>query len=139
MCNLLFTEGAQENLAFGKPTWASSTYGGSAYSALAVDGNANPQWSGHSCACTNQDDLAWWAVDLGAAYYVTSVRITNRGDCCRKLLIQLIIYSKQSQHVSYYSLFKWRGAVNIIQRIEVKEINVKFMAVLYCSTTPARL
>ena len=25
----------------------------------------------------------WWAVDLGAEYYVYYVLLTNRGDCCR--------------------------------------------------------
>ncbi|KAK7125201.1 hypothetical protein R3I94_019289 [Phoxinus phoxinus] len=48
----------------------------------AVDGNWNSILDGKSCSHTNGDSDTWWRVDLGKAYGVTRVSITNRGDCC---------------------------------------------------------
>jgi hypothetical protein len=74
-----------ENLSKGKQTWQSSI-GWNGQPARAVDGNANPQWGAASCTHTNIENLAWWAVDLGAVCDVKSVSITNRADCCGKEL-----------------------------------------------------
>ena len=40
--------------------------------------------SGGSCTHTNADRDPWWRVDLGEAYEVTRVSITNRGDTVPK-------------------------------------------------------
>ena len=36
--------------------------------------------SGRSCSHTKANSDPWWRVDLGEAYEVTRVSITNRGD-----------------------------------------------------------
>ncbi|KAK7138555.1 hypothetical protein R3I93_015859 [Phoxinus phoxinus] len=67
------------NLALGATAVQSSTWGG-AGAQRAVDGNRDSIWSGGSCSHTNGDRDPWWRVDLGKAYEVTRVSITNRGD-----------------------------------------------------------
>ena len=49
----------------------------------AVDGNTNSNFHEKSCSHTRKGDSEpWWEVDLGHAYNVAGVEITNRGDCC---------------------------------------------------------
>ena len=38
-----------------------------------------------SCSHTRQQANPWWMVDLGGQYYVSYLKVTNRGDCCGKL------------------------------------------------------
>ncbi|CAM4630637.1 unnamed protein product [Leuciscus chuanchicus] len=68
------------NLALRATAFQSSTLGG-AVARKAVDGNRNSIWDGGSCSRTDRDRNPWWRVDLGKAYKVTRVIITNRGDC----------------------------------------------------------
>ena len=67
------------NIARGKPTKQST---GGENSRLAVDGNRNPLYSGGSCTHTSSESGAWWRVDLLQKYAVTTIRLTNRADCC---------------------------------------------------------
>ncbi|XP_055359191.1 fucolectin-4 [Betta splendens] len=53
---------------------------GAAYNA--IDGNRNPNANAGSCTHTIQQNNPWWRVDLLDTYVITSVVITNRGDCC---------------------------------------------------------
>ena len=46
----------------------------------AVDGNADPVLDNGHCTHTHAGYEPWWAVDLGARYYVLKIIITNRGD-----------------------------------------------------------
>ena len=59
----------------------SSTFEG-ARAHRAVDGNRDSNYFRGSCSHTDADRNPWWRVDLGEAYKVTRVSITNRGDCC---------------------------------------------------------
>jgi hypothetical protein len=70
------------NLALMKQSWQISTY--STYGpSKANDGIANTNFNAGSCMSTvgvsNGDANPWWAVDLGRAYCVTGVNLTNRG------------------------------------------------------------
>jgi hypothetical protein len=83
---------SEVNLALRQPTWQISTQGTSV-SSLAVDGN-NDTLSGHgSCIHTEYDvnKAPWWAVDLGRAYVVGRVYVTNRGDCCGNRLANFTV------------------------------------------------
>jgi hypothetical protein len=83
------------NLALNRPAFQSSTKSVSYETAAsaAVDGNRDSHMKdGNSCTHTNYDHKAWWAVDLGAYKSIGSVTITNRRDCCRKLLSSDIAY-----------------------------------------------
>ncbi|CAK6982627.1 uncharacterized protein LOC111644533, partial [Scomber scombrus] len=53
---------------------------GAAYNA--IDGNRESKYSAGSCTHTVGQTNPWWRVDLLESYVVTSVVITNRGDCC---------------------------------------------------------
>ncbi|XP_068592336.1 fucolectin-1-like [Cebidichthys violaceus] len=48
----------------------------------AIDGNRENTYGSGSCTHTEQETNPWWRVDLLESYIVTSVIITNRGDCC---------------------------------------------------------
>nr|XP_034316061.1 fucolectin-like [Crassostrea gigas] len=74
---------AVSNLALHKPANQSSTHAwaGVAYSAnLAVDGNNGTDFVVDECTSTEGGDTnPLWLVDLQAVYFITSVRIFNRG------------------------------------------------------------
>ncbi|XP_051263505.1 fucolectin-1-like [Dicentrarchus labrax] len=53
---------------------------GSAYNA--IDGNRESNYLSGSCTQTAEQNNPWWRVDLLEPYIVTSIIITNRGDCC---------------------------------------------------------
>ena len=74
-----------ENLALGKPTLQSSVVE-EGISSNAVDGNRHPDYSEKSCIQTDNQIESWWGVDLQDDFYVTSVVITNRRDCCSERL-----------------------------------------------------
>jgi len=76
---------ARENLAYNKPTMQSSTYiDGNGYagnSSKAVDGKIDPSYyGGRTCSHTQDENYAWWRVDLGRVEPVTEVYVVNRGD-----------------------------------------------------------
>uniref|UniRef100_A0A8C6V2U5 Fucolectin tachylectin-4 pentraxin-1 domain-containing protein n=1 Tax=Neogobius melanostomus TaxID=47308 RepID=A0A8C6V2U5_9GOBI len=60
----------------------------SEYSAAynAIDGNRDSNYNHGSCAVTKQQIDPWWRVDLLEPYIITSITITNRGDCCPERL-----------------------------------------------------
>eukprot|EP00064_Thunnus_orientalis_P022813 superscaffoldBa00008039_g23033 len=53
---------------------------GAAYNA--IDGNRESHFPAGSCSHTIAQTNPWWRVDLLESYVVTSVIVTNRGDCC---------------------------------------------------------
>ncbi len=76
-----------QNLAASKPAYQSSRYSATEGAAgNAVDGNASGAWPDGSCTHTNNNANEWWAVDLGSTNSVTTVKITNREDCCGEIL-----------------------------------------------------
>ncbi|XP_035276816.1 fucolectin-7-like isoform X1 [Anguilla anguilla] len=48
----------------------------------AIDGNRDSYFFHGSCTHTSGGANPWWRVDLLQVYTITSVTITNRGDCC---------------------------------------------------------
>ncbi|KAF1388420.1 hypothetical protein PFLUV_G00089980 [Perca fluviatilis] len=52
----------------------------------AIDGNREFDYSAGSCTHTIEQTNPWWRVDLLESYIVTSIIITNRGDCCAERL-----------------------------------------------------
>ncbi|KAG9328565.1 hypothetical protein JZ751_009629 [Albula glossodonta] len=68
----------------GKATQSSTGYNGGAQKA--IDKNRNPVYNEGSCTHTQGENDPWWRVDLLKTHRVTSVTITNRGDCCENRL-----------------------------------------------------
>ena len=66
--------GDDGNLAFGKPTFQSSTAAG-ALASRAVDGNTDNRFSSQSVAITAFEDKAFWEIDLGSLYNLSSVQL----------------------------------------------------------------
>ncbi|XP_068613313.1 fucolectin-5-like [Brachionichthys hirsutus] len=80
----------------GKATLSKSEHSlGYAYNA--IDGNRNGNFLSGSCAVSSEMRDPWWRVDLLDAYVVTSVSVTNRGDCCGDRLDRLQIYVGNSK------------------------------------------
>ncbi|XP_036395444.1 uncharacterized protein LOC118785025 [Megalops cyprinoides] len=76
---------AAENAASGgKATQSSTGWGG--HADRAIDRNRNPVYRSRSCTHTAGENDPWWRVDLLKNHRVTSVTITNRGDCCHDRL-----------------------------------------------------
>lgn len=86
----------QANLALGKETLQSSTYGGYAFASRAVDGNPNGNWGGGSVTHTNNDANAWWQVDLGVQAVLSEIRLTNRTDCCSYRLSDFYVFVSET-------------------------------------------
>lgn len=66
---------AKLNLAYNKPTSASSVYGSGTPAANANDNNGSTGWSP-----TGSDSSAWWQVDLGQAHQLGQFSLTTRQD-----------------------------------------------------------
>ena len=70
------------NVALHKPAQLSTVHTSYAFAngISAVDGNRNQLFLGQSCTHSdaNADEEPWWEVDLGKAFFVKSVQITNR-------------------------------------------------------------
>jgi len=87
---LLPDPGPGTNLALGQPASQSSTPdsapcdGGPA--ALAVDGTPSGQFTNCSVTHTDNDDHAWWQVDLQALADIDTIILWNRTDCCAERL-----------------------------------------------------
>ncbi|XP_068592334.1 pentraxin fusion protein-like [Cebidichthys violaceus] len=57
---------------------------GAAYNA--IDGNRDSNFFAGSCSHTVEQTNPWWRVDLLESYILTSVIVTNRGDCCEDFI-----------------------------------------------------
>ena len=86
-----------EEVATGMPTWQTSTFYGDV-SDRAVDGNTGGGvWNTGTCSATTASMYGvlypTWGVQLrGDGFEVHYVTITNRLDCCCKLLNRRIVY-----------------------------------------------
>lgn len=69
------------NLALNQTTKQSSNYP-NAVSDRAVDGNTSGLWEDATIANTQNEQNAWWEVDLGDVYDLSHINIWNRTDCC---------------------------------------------------------
>jgi len=79
---------AGKNIArTGKATQSSVGY--SSPASKAIDGNRNGSFA--SCSCTASERNAWWEVDLGGEFAISSVAVWNRTDCCPERLDNLSI------------------------------------------------
>ncbi|XP_069822712.1 uncharacterized protein [Dendropsophus ebraccatus] len=60
----------------------SSYYDKERLAKLAVDGNLAADYFKRSCTHTENDFEPWWRIDMLSKRRVSSVAVTNRGDCC---------------------------------------------------------
>lgn len=98
---LVVASSAYENVALRGKATQLGRYAhdfGAAYNA--IDGNRDGRF--HSGSCTHSAELTdpWWRVDLLHSYVVTSISITNRGDCCAYRLDNLDIHVGNSTTTS---------------------------------------
>ncbi|XP_066518450.1 fucolectin-1-like [Hoplias malabaricus] len=72
----------QSNVALRKIATQSSSSYPTFLAPFATDGNRNSNIHAMSCSYTDYYFKPWWRVDLLIEYQISSVVITNRGDCC---------------------------------------------------------
>ena len=71
------------DVALGKSAFQSSNYNPIInFAGAAVDGKTDGNYYNASVATTNADFQAWWYVDLGANFNISSITLWNRTDCC---------------------------------------------------------
>jgi len=79
----------------GRATQSSVNQGITACLSLAqnaIDGNRQyDQFKGSGTQTTTESD-PWWRLDLMKRYTITSVALTNRGDCCTEQLNGVVIH-----------------------------------------------
>ncbi|KAM4022007.1 uncharacterized protein ACNLHF_027292 [Anomaloglossus baeobatrachus] len=67
----------------GIPT-QSSYYGRRSEATRVIDGSLSSNYLAGECTHTRKEMGPWWSLDLLSPYEISSVAITNRGDCCRE-------------------------------------------------------
>ncbi|XP_055020146.1 uncharacterized protein LOC110170159 [Boleophthalmus pectinirostris] len=77
---------AKVNVALAKEATQSSTMHAEGLAGHAVDGKRDPLYYHGSCTHTLLSTDPWWRVDLKHPYFVTSIIITNRKECCAQRL-----------------------------------------------------
>ncbi|WP_218577515.1 galactose-binding domain-containing protein [Phytohabitans rumicis] len=91
------------NLAVLKTATQSSTHVSGASASRAVDGNTNGAWTGGSVTHTSDSPLdtnPWWQVDLGASRSVSTIKLSNRTDCCADRLRLFYVFTSNSAFTS---------------------------------------
>ncbi len=82
----------KENVAFGKPTRQSSTFGDIFSSRNAVDGDRDGTYEpkeevdASPITHTHAQNNPWWEVDLLGEFNIQQINIYNREDCCQDRL-----------------------------------------------------
>ncbi|KAI4810553.1 hypothetical protein KUCAC02_013495 [Chaenocephalus aceratus] len=66
------------------------------FASNAIDGNRDNKFLSGSCSQTAEESKPWWRVDLLEPYVVTSIIISNRGDCCSERLVGAQIHISNS-------------------------------------------
>ena len=61
-----------------------SSTGYNAPASNAIDGKADGSFA--SCSCTNEEQDAWWELNLGRELPIDHIRVFNRNDCCPERL-----------------------------------------------------
>nr|XP_014354454.1 PREDICTED: pentraxin fusion protein-like [Latimeria chalumnae] len=64
----------------------------------AINGDKNTNYFSGSCTLTNNDFNPWWKLDLKKAYNISTIIITNRGDCCSERLEGASVHVGYSRH-----------------------------------------
>jgi len=111
------------NLSQGKTATQSSTYSSSYPASKAVDGNTS------TINHTGIELQPWWQVDLGIAYQVSAIEITNRQDCCGDRIKRFRVFVSNIA-VSSYSTpgyiyeFANAGGLSNGQVINIPNINI---------------
>ncbi|XP_073501180.1 uncharacterized protein [Phyllobates terribilis] len=62
----------------------SSYYGSRSEVGKVIDGSLSSNYMAGECTHTRKEMGPWWNLDLKSTYRISSVAITNRGDCCRE-------------------------------------------------------
>ncbi|XP_062320749.1 fucolectin-4-like [Osmerus eperlanus] len=75
-------ENIPQNLASAGSATQSSEYDNLGGASNAIDRKRDPRYHSGSCSHTKAETNPWWRLDLLGIYNVSSVSITNRGDCC---------------------------------------------------------
>uniref|UniRef100_H3AU98 Fucolectin tachylectin-4 pentraxin-1 domain-containing protein n=1 Tax=Latimeria chalumnae TaxID=7897 RepID=H3AU98_LATCH len=76
----------ENNVALQGVAVQSSLYHSLGVPEHAIDGNQNSIYRAESCSHTNKDLNPWWRLDLLQPHKISTIDVTNRGDCCEERL-----------------------------------------------------
>ena len=110
---------AQTLLSQGKTAWASSAEGGFT-AASAVDGNMATRW-GSNWSGDPDPGHAWWAVDLGKEYHITSVEINWEAAYAKVYKIQISNDQTFTTFTDIASVTDGNGQLDVVST----DLNVK--------------
>nr|XP_014354455.1 PREDICTED: fucolectin-like [Latimeria chalumnae] len=82
----------EKNIAEYGKAFQSSTLDEKGEAGNAVDGNMDSNYASSSCSSTKNDLGPWWMLKFGRPYKISSITITNRGDCCPERLQGAIVH-----------------------------------------------
>uniref|UniRef100_A0A3B1JIF4 Si:ch211-215k15.4 n=1 Tax=Astyanax mexicanus TaxID=7994 RepID=A0A3B1JIF4_ASTMX len=106
-----------KNLAlYGKATQSvlvQNPWTGHGHAYNAIDGNTDSNYDHGSCTATTWQQNPWWRVDLLDEYTITSITITNRGDCCAERINGAEIHIGNSL-VNNGNNNPWAGVISTI-------------------------
>jgi hypothetical protein len=91
--------GPSVNLAVNKSATQSSTLA-NAPAFRAVDGNTNGNFFSNSVTHTDNNNQAWWQVDLGGVYPIDNINVWNRTDCCPERLSNFYVLVSEDPFTS---------------------------------------
>ncbi|KAL3064842.1 hypothetical protein OYC64_000964 [Pagothenia borchgrevinki] len=99
----------------------------------AIDGNRDNKFHSGSCTHTDAESNPWWRVDLLEPYIVTSVIISNRGDCCSERLVgaqvhignSLVNNSASNPVVGTISTIEALTTLTFTHRVEGRYVTVR--------------
>ena len=103
---------SQTLVSQGKTAWASSVEGGNT-AARAVDGNMGTRWGSNWSGDPNPAN-AWWAVDLGKEYYITSVEINWEGAYAKEYKIQISSDNSFSTYTDIATVTNGDGNLDVV-------------------------
>ncbi|XP_077988299.1 uncharacterized protein LOC144442799 [Glandiceps talaboti] len=86
------------NVALAGTASQSSTHY-TAHASRSNDDNTQSHYELESCSHTQNDQDAWWKVDIGKSYAVYEIIVTNRQDCCSERLLNAEVKVGNSENI----------------------------------------
>ena len=89
-CMVTLADGQQNAAIYGSAKQSSLFERG--FAANAIDDNTDGRWGQGSVTHTQDENNAWWEVDLGSSFEIENINLWNRTDCCADRLRSFYVF-----------------------------------------------